>query len=418
MLTKSPFKINFFYCYIVVIILLFILASKTVFFGYLKPNKYFTLGLLFLMCIGLLMIKRIKILRANISKMLVLVSLMGTSIMWNSSSLDSMYINGALALLMALIEGMILVVQCPKSKFIMYYINIITGISIISLICFLILIFAPGLIQLLGATEYRVDGSFSIIYSPLYTWGWWNTWSRNASMWTEPGFFQMFITFAILMIISYSKQIRHANIKLFVLIITILTTQSTVAYLILIIIIIMHKDYCKEIISKFRNRANSTILMLVIGMTIVMIIAYLISSGVIQEKILTENSSKTFRTTDFLQSIYIIFNNNPLFGIGFGEKMVTIVESYGIINNSNGLLTMAYVWGIPFTLFYIYQYIKGTIVFFEIESRLKKMGMVLIIFIIFTTQVFWLYPFFLIFFFEWKEIKNDVYYLQKVIKNF
>lgn len=406
MLTGKIIKTKFINYYIILTILLFLLSSKTVFFGYLIPNKYYTLGLLLIMCIGLLLLKKVKILHKNFYKMVILLLLMIASTTWNLSSLDNSYINGALGFLLALITGMLFVTQFSKKKFFVYYSNIMFIISIISLLCFFVLIFIPELIQSLGVTEYRVEWSSSIIYSPFYTWGWWEFWTRNASMWTEPGFFQMFIVFAILMIVSHSKNIKRPNLKLFILVITLLTTQSTIGYLILMIIIFTYKDYFKNTVSNFRNREDSKLMMLIISITIIAIFVSILSSGIIQDKIFTENGSMMLRTNDFFKSIQII-NENPLFGIGFGEKMENIVASYGIGNNSNGLFTMTYIWGVPFMLFYMYQYMNSIISFFEADTRLKKAGLVLIILIMFISQVFWWYPFFNIFFFEWKE--KEVY---------
>ena len=314
----------------------------------------------------------------------------------NFSSIDNLSWINIKRMVIELLPIAIIASYLSKKDFIKNYVNIMTIISLISLIHIFIVYFAPNFIEFMS--RKIILGNHPYIISPFYTWGWNDIFERNSGPFWEPGAFQGYINIAILSIIFYKNDIKYLKCKILILIITLITTQSTTGYIVFLIIIIM---FGFNIIKEFTNNLLIKILIvfMIIGSGI-----YIISSNNISNKLEVENGSTIMRSNDFGQSLKMI-SEKPL-GYGNTYEKTIRERSLGIINNSNGILSMAYTYGIIFFMYYIYRLIVGLQNTFRVTNIIKRIGIVAIFIILHSTEgLVWL-PIYLIFVFKWKDEEN------------
>lgn len=375
------------------IIIIIILMSNTMYFGLI--NRKITLMIFLFSIILILLINKMSVQVNNMIILCIMSTVILVQVLLNSDILDKMYIKNIMENLMFLWLVGISIGYVEKEYFIKIFINVICFFSIISLVFVFIANVIPENADLFyRATEY---GSGTYFISPFYMWGIGDIWKRNSGPFWEPGAFQGFINIAILWIITMETNINKVSMKLTLLVLTLLTTQSTTGYILFVLNMIF---FGGRILSKYRNNKIMKIAMLgifILGVTTIF------NSNNIEEKFTSkENPSSVIRANDTIDSIKLI-GKRPLRGIGGGEFKNIHENMMGIKNNSNGLLLSVYMYGLVVSLFYSYFFIIGIKEKFAQVNNIKK-NIIIINFLIlyFTEGLVWL-PFYIVFLFKFKS---------------
>lgn len=172
---------------------------------------------------------------------------------------------------------------------------------------------------------------------------------RMASIWHEPGACMIYLNIALLL---YLPEIKNHLLKpielryLVIITIGILFTQSTTAYVCLMLIII----YC--IWSNSKISTGKKLLMLILGGIVIFTLYH---TPIIQEKFNQDadgNNSKGIRMRDNI-SCFIMAYEHPFTGVGFGtrkfEKLSIKLDNK---TSSNGILFVAACLGLYFIILY------------------------------------------------------------------
>lgn len=375
-------------------IIMILLMSNTMYFGLVKRKATFIV-FIFTILISLA-INKIRVKKYNIIMLFILsLSLLG-SLVLNIDIVDKRYITNIIQSIVILWSVGIFIGYIERDYFINTFINIIFYFCIISLFCVFISNFIPSYAyKLYKVTNYA---NSQYLLSPFYMWGKGSIWLRNSGPFWEPGAFQGFINIAILFILTSRININNMNIKLVILLITLLTTQSTTGYILFMLNILC---FGKDILIKYKK--NSIILkILVISLFIVGIIIIFKSNNIVQKFTSTENPSTTIRRDDLVNSLELM-KERPLRGIGSGEYKDKYENLKEIKNNSNGILVSGYMYGVIFLLIYICLFMIGIKHnFIEVKS-IKRVFLIINFLILHLTEpLVWL-PFYMVFLFRFKS---------------
>mgnify|MGYP004604192679 CR=1 FL=1 len=272
-----------------------ILLSKTVYFGIINRTtyQYIYYGIVIAMAVFCgLEIKKLKI---GIIISFPLICLMIINIVINKNEMTSSNVNLVIGNCLYVTSAMLIAVCVNKRQFVSWYIRIMEIMCIVSLPCWLITIINSDLALSFCQTGYNWSVRYG--YSPFYTWGWNGTiFQRNSGMFWEPGAFQGFILLAILMIIFNvdKKNDNNRKVELVIFGVTLLTTQSTTGYILLIALFICCWDRIAGVFGA-KNPRLKIILTALLGIGVFYII---FSSGNISSKFSSNNVSSTTRFSD------------------------------------------------------------------------------------------------------------------------
>lgn len=275
-------------------------------------------------------------------------------------------------------------------QFARYYINILYIICLISLPCFLIANFNPELA--LSFCQPGYNWQVPVGYSFFYTWGWNGTiFQRNSGVFWEPGAFQGFIILAMLMLLYESDKttVQNRKLKFLVFALTLLTTQSSTGYILFVVILLTQWQKIQDIFGDVNIVArNLFVVAIVIGA-----IAIIISSGNISNKLAnTSTDSAAIRFSDIAGGGLMVLKGG-LFGLGETTTRDYYRTLFGVsVNDSAGLLTMAYTYGIIFAAYYLYTMIRGIKKFFFIKKGWDIIVLIVIFLILHLTEGLWWLP--------------------------
>lgn len=242
-------------------------------------------------------------------------------------------------------------------EFCSLYVKVMVVEATISLICFVI----GNVMGLsLPLLHFESNGANGYYLTPYYTLGWVNigVFERNAGFYNEPGSHQIFLNTALLYLLGgnyavYKKR-KYFVAATIILITAILTTQSTTGYMCLAVVL------CSVAFRKNGGVQNNKIKVLsIIAILVLIIVEY--QTGVIQTKLegrTTYQGSYYTRLNDTLSG-FVIATQSPILGRGiFCESLSDLLNSYGIVNISNGLASFAIKAGVvtalvwAFVMFY------------------------------------------------------------------
>lgn len=396
------------------IVLNVILLSKTMFWGIVYRRLTNIVLVILLVIIIILKRKKITMKTYTTFFLLSLVLLMKLLVTYPKRTLG--YVASPLSLIIIFFEMAIIVTYIDKSEYIKNYVNIITIISIISLICFGIYMFNPKLINKLSYEIQAWDTVFVI--SPFYTWGKKvSLYQRNAGPFWEPGAYQAFIMIGMIMIICYKDKIKNSKLKFIILLVTLLTTQSTAGYILLGLLVVTFWGDILEVFTYERDKVlsqKSILILPLVCVVIFFIIFYIINSDKIINKFDENNASFSIRSGDICKSLQLI-SEKPFFGYGSGEERLLRENSIGIKHNSVGLLSLIYTYGMIFFAIYIYKYKRGLDSIFPFNSIIKRICVYIIFIVLHMTQGLYFLPMFSIFLYEWPN--NMKVYTKKNTNN-
>lgn len=307
--------------------------------------------------------------------------------------------NNIVILLIRCISLVFIMSFMSKDKFIYYFVNIMLVLSIISLISFSVMIFLPNA-KLPFQTDIVHNGKY-YVYTFYHTLGRWRILQRNSGIFGEPGLYQIFLNFALLMMFTNMSiflkkiSIKKYIISIILLITTILTTVSSTGYLCLALVLAI------GVLGKSCSRKLKIKLLAIV---IIATVAFLIvesHTGAIEDKIINQGGSFNTRYYDMEVSFELGFER--IFGYGYGNEITSeLLVQRGVLNNSNGLGSFMVSFGVFYCVIYlIYMYIRLKCFF---NTNIINSVLVFVLFILFVmSQPIYSITLFVSFFFYWKK---------------
>lgn len=376
-----------------IVVLFSILFSKTVYFGIINRTtyQYVYYGIVIAMAVfcGLEMKK----LKMGIIISFPLIFLMIINIVINKNDMTSSNVNLVIGNCLYVASAMLIAVCLNKRQFVSWYIRIMEIMCIVSLPCWLITIINPDLALSFCQTGYNWRVRYG--YSPFYTWGWNGIiFQRNSGMFWESGAFQRFILLALLMLLfnADNGEVKNRRIMLILLAGTLITTQATTGYILLMILVLGCWTRIRNLIGT-HNRNLRKVLTVLLGIGVCYII---ISSDNISTKFSTDNISFGIRFFDIFGGIAMCVKGE-LFELG----ETTIRDAARIVLGINSddsavLLAMTDTYGLLFGVYYIGLMCRGITKFFGNINAIECIVLVMTFLVLHMTEGLWCLPIYLI----------------------
>lgn len=375
-------------------VLVAILFSKTMYFGVEIASTF--QFLFYIVCIlGFFLCKgSIRTLKKN------LVIVFGVGILFsiqifNISAFASDGFNTILGLFLKFFSCAFLAASMNQKRFRECYINIMCFIALTSFPFFFISIISPGLAKSLASTSFHWTNAYE--YSWFYTWGrGGNIIQRNGGPFWEAGAFQGFLILALLFLLHSVKnddldiwEFKPARNKFVLLCITILTTKSTTGYILLMAVVVFFYNDVIRILDV--TKKNKKYVVLVAALISIAMIGYIVYSGNITNKLNnTHSDSAAIRGNDVVMSLFLI-GRAGLVGLGPTVTKNSYEAMFNMVNNSVGLLSMAYTYGMLFAVYLVVNFLKWLKRFFD-ASGFQLFFYVLIFAVLHMTEGLWFLP--------------------------
>lgn len=273
--------------------------------------------------------------------------------------------------------------------------------ALLSLVCFT---WVSLLGHTLPMTTTGANSANTYYLTPYYTIGWGNypIFNRNAGIYWEPGAHQIFLNLALYYYLSTDRNaIKSINKYYFyigILLLAILSTQSTTGYLCLGAVVLSQLFRS----NKLANRNKLKFLMFGAFLLLVFVEA---QTGVIANKLegfQYGHGSALTRYNDTYYGYYIALQR-PIVGYGqFAYNTAERLSKYGIINISNGMASFAIKNGFVITFILLLN------VWFGIRKKFQYGLLSNLIFFVFilmcvNTESVFLNLFMLAFMFTWRQ---------------
>ena len=389
---KSSLSINYKIWLKYIAVLMTVLLSKTVVWG--MQYEYPVTGLAILSAVIVFAFEK-KINIKNLLQFLLLSGLFLLNIILHLEALDANLILYSFKRIAYCFLALLIVSNISRITFCKLYTNIMYYMSWCSLFFLSIKIFFPGLI---GKISYSFKGSLiyaSYICNPFYTFNRGDfSEIRNYGPFWEPGAFQGFLVIALLCLFVCQKELKNSKRKLIILVITLISTQSTTGYIGVIIIIVA---FYKDIETILGLRDGKQLRKLVGVLIMLMAVGFIWNSGIITTKLFTENSSKTDRFHDLIAAIETC-KVHPFIGFGSFDLSEEYYRSMGGATSTASLLSIWYTFGFGFFTLYIGLLIKGLISLFDFQ-KLKMAAVFLLFLILYFTEEVYILPLYFCFLF-------------------
>ncbi|MEH7095597.1 hypothetical protein [Neobacillus vireti] len=293
--------------------------------------------------------------------------------------------------------------KIPYESFVMYTINIICGLALISLVgwFFSETLVDHYLVRYTGNWDIRSFYVFNI--NAMFP-------ERNSGAFWEPGMYQGYLNFAILLIILKTKRNKWDIFRIVLLALTVFTTFSTTGYLILAMLIMLYFRQHKNSMLRIFMSTVITIVLLFVSMNIGTIIQWIESVSLysITSKITTGDVSFTTRIyAGFCDLIIALHNPLGADRNHLAEIVQLTAASIGkaVSARTNTFTTAFAYFGIVNGIFYISLWIKGC--FKSGTNVIDKILITIIITIILSTEPHYDLLYFNIVLFYWLNLKSS-----------
>lgn len=382
------------------IVILIILASKTVFFGLV--NASYTYILLFAVLL-LDAFSSGKIFRFNKKNLYVLLALGALSVIQaglHVQELSSSYLSTMMISYLPFLFSFLAVQVLSCEDYMSRYTDVMAVISCISLVCFSIAVLWPNL-----AWEISTPVSFNNnVYnlSWFYTWGWGiHIFARNSGPFWEPGAFQGFLLISVLFTVFCTERVKFRRAKVILFIVTILTTGSTTGYILLMLVLVCFYKKFNALFVTGESLKNRNLIRIGVAVLIICAIVAVLSSGNLADKFSSSNESASTRWRDITSSISLVWDH-PLVGFGFSTERITRASQLGVVNDSVGLWTLLYTCGIPFGLYYLCRQFAGIRKMLR-TNQFQSAVLLFILLVIHLSEGVWWLPVYTMFLFTMKS---------------
>ena len=395
---RYNFHLNYTDLIIGFIVLLLILNSKTVYFGEINRSTcQYLLFIVSALSVFFLKISKRQI-KYSIVEIIIFIVLFIFNILLYSSTMKSNQINQVLGYILTFICVFVLASLIPKEHFSKWYVLLMNIMCLISLPCVLL----SNLNQNLALTfcQPGYDWQTPFGYSFFYTWGVNGVINlRNSGMFWEPGAFQGFIIIGILILLfnTHNNEIKKIKEIFIIFIVTLLTTQSSTGYFLLVLILLVFNKRVKLIFQGLNIKRYRKIFAAVFC-SIILFLA--LSSGNIGKKLFSDQTGSTLiRFNDVIGGFSLILKGG-LFGLGETDYRSAMRLLYGVnFQDSVGLFSMAYTFGIIFSITYIISFYRGIIRFFNDNNYLEQIVLTAMFILLHMTEGLWFLPIYLYFLF-------------------
>ena len=375
--------------------------SRTVFFGIVNQRAtWIAYGgcifiALFLVRITVIRFKRI------MAKMTVPLALFLVNILVYFGEMNSSNLNAVVGYMIMTLCGAITAILVEPQLFAKHYIRIIAVYCLISLPCILIANTNESLAYTLCQSGY--DWKTPYGYTPFYTWGMNGSISlRNSGPFWEPGAFQGYIWIAVLLLLFNvdEERIKHRKFVFALLIITLLTTQSTTGYVLLVLAFVLFNKRILQLLEIKSMNTKTTVIILVFLIGLV----FLSTSSVISNKIGDKNNVSTqMRTADVLSGGLLALRAGP-FGLGETASRNSLRTLMGLYkDDSAGLIQITYTFGWLMGIFYMVALCGMGKRLFNADTRNERIGISILMIILHLTEGLWSLPLFWVLLFELRE---------------
>lgn len=268
-------------------------------------------------------------------------------------------------------------------------------LDICSILAFIsIIVYALAHMGLAPITTINIS-----LFSFFHCVGWGTISERLFGIYWEPGVYQIVLNVALFIYLNEISNLslnKKQKIKLSIIIIALLLTQSTAGYLNLAFLVglIMFRS------KKFRSNIFMFIMTFLVACSAIF---YLYNSPIVQKKLSqkgTEGTSYEVRLADNVGMLKMT-SEKPLTGYGLSSSDYDKrAYELGNATSSNGILAMSAMFGLPFLFVYLYFMTKG--VKRIIRGLAANLCLPLII-LFHCTEVYFYFPIALIFILNFKE---------------
>ena len=196
---------------------------------------------------------------------------------------------------------------------------------------------------------------------PAPTFGIFMDWGgRMASIYWEPGQYQIIMTSTLVLFFDELRQIRFANIMRYVrrfgiIVLAIIVCRSTMGYLCLMVLMVLA-------FMSNKSAKNNKIMYIFLLIVAVILAVVIFNSDVVQEKIDPRNLSRRSSLYTRMWDSIALWNMSlvsPITGIGFSSEFQKYGRMYYNTTASNGWLGIAAEFGWPFLLFVIWCVVRN-----------------------------------------------------------
>lgn len=290
-------------------------------------------------------------------------------------------------------------IKLLKENFINYYLDILIFLSIISLIIFIPIFIFPSLIDNIinhipsflsyqyEVFDTQMDRKTLVFYNLVREDGM----IRNFGPFWEPGAFGGFLIVAIIFnTIKESKLSTKINWLFFI---TIITTQSTTAYLAIITFVCFYLLF-----QNYSIGAKFLVVIIGIGGVIAFQTIPFLGEKIINENKNTQDAIDSKGGDTRMASAILDWQDikvYPLTGRGIWPE-TRVDKKFEFISRNNGFTNFIAQWGIFIFIIYFYYYFKGFMAYCKIYNANKIMPilMLLIIWLISFSENYFNLPFF------------------------
>lgn len=316
-----------------------------------------------------------------------------------------------------------------KIKFVPRYIKTVTFLAGISLVFFCLQLIAPSLITSLCFKSTYSEGIFYT--NPLFTYALWHP-KRNVGIMTEPGLYQIILNSALYLLLFGKRNINVIHrrfIYITIIIIAVITTQSTTGYIGLAIILLGYS---------FRNNHNNIgqrikdrmyLMFAICFFTIIAIVFFKNISFIkttIIDKIISQETGKIDFTVSTGKSRIVSMLTDlkvfQLYPLGCGYTIYSdiwkglMVEHIGDSSSSAGITYSLAVFGILFWVCLWRFYIL-----YGWKNKVDKTGFFILMAMVINTsfsQPLLYYPSLLcLFYVDFKYLDKIIYVRKRFVKN-
>ena len=247
-----------------------------------------------------------------------------------------------------LIFSFVIICRYPFYVFKKIYLNVLTVLSIISLIVFWgieLELFTPQIVNRPGAEGQYMEFFFHCV-------GWNFLFHRNAGLFHEPGAYQYFLNFALIFFIPEIKEgilKRKEKWQRLVIVITLLTTLSTMAYIAFLGIISLIIFFSKYV--RVHRSLGPIVVLLLLGLFVIAINSPIIAQKIGENDVGEEHISKVTRARDLITQSEMTLEQ-PIWGYGIATKNFAN-RNYGNTGGCIGLVNNSASLGLLWLLIFL-----------------------------------------------------------------
>lgn len=285
-----------------------------------------------------------------------------------------------------------------KVKFYEIFLNIMLFFCVFSLIMTVVSNINPSFILIFPVSEYR---NFHTVYG-LHTFlGIYHSQiNRNCGPFREPGVFEVYLNVALMIVLFQHKTDKHRLFKIILLVITIVSTESSTGIVAMAAIFFGYVLYRPQI----RDKIHGHLKMIMLFGLIASVVAVFTIPSLLLQKLDASSVSYSSYFTRYIGSLTDIklWLDAPFFGQGIAKY-----ESL-YAGTANSVTNALAIYGLIFTFLeamLVWRFIKGIVT--KKEGRLTQLCLAVAMMVIFFTQAILFFPFIqTMLFYEAFELEN------------